>query len=580
MKLGIEKVLYPNSGHMGEGSRGEYLPSITGLLTSPYDSWNVDILRSEEDIGSQHKFEPSATESSCISGEEVSELDDESEEDRDADGSDTEGVAPRLQSSPCPHEERRSSERYFPRSHHSSSGRKTKRKHRKKHFKDSNSRVQSSEEEEREISSTSVFASLLSRDEPPATFDPTPPESSQSFSALLSSEEPIPSYRSSWGGERQEALHDNWQRTAPHYNREDVDNSMKSVNWYRDEDIDLDSYRKSKFGDPSLIGDPLDDVGSRVRGHSAVKLLTKNVNGLKKKIKKFEEEFEKSFGYRPSHADKMKHKDIKKYMADLSKAKKELKQMKEDVPEKKVRSYQKPFPISLLRCQESTNVSSVTQTSSSPTLPNKVTKETYRQVEERLSVKRTEAGRPTKVADLSLDQLKEEKTDIQKALLFYESVHGRPNTREDKELVRPLYDRYRLVKRSVNKLITRPKENIAELPPIIEHVVMDFTLASPQHRGSLKEEDDSEEEESAISALPLNPDPHPEVVPTSTPELNLGDLHALPIHELKERKKEAREEKRRLRHSLPRIRGKIREGNGKENAEGRPRTHGEKLQRI
>ncbi|KAB7507958.1 hypothetical protein Anas_05254 [Armadillidium nasatum] len=113
----------------------EYLPSITGLLTSPYDSWNVDILRSEEDIGSQHKFEPSATESSCISGEEVSELDDESEEDRDADGSDTEGVAPPLQSSPCPHEERRSSERYFPRSHHSSSGRKTKRKHRKKHFK-------------------------------------------------------------------------------------------------------------------------------------------------------------------------------------------------------------------------------------------------------------------------------------------------------------------------------------------------------------------------------------------------------------------------------------------------------------
>ena len=60
-------------------------------------------------------------------------------------------------------------------------------------------------------------------------------------------------------------------------------------------------------------------------GHSAIKILTKNINSIKRKIKKFEEEFEAAFGYRPSHSDKMKHKDIKKYMSELSKARKELK---------------------------------------------------------------------------------------------------------------------------------------------------------------------------------------------------------------------------------------------------------------
>ncbi len=48
---------------------------------------------------------------------------------------------------------------------------------------------------------------------------------------------------------------------------------------------------------------------------------------------------------------------------------------------------------------------------------------------------------------MSVDQLSQEKRDIQKALLQFERVHGRPSSRHDKETMRPLYDRYRLVKR-------------------------------------------------------------------------------------------------------------------------------------
>ncbi len=48
---------------------------------------------------------------------------------------------------------------------------------------------------------------------------------------------------------------------------------------------------------------------------------------------------------------------------------------------------------------------------------------------------------------MSVDQLGQEKRDIQKALLQFEKVHGRPSSRHDKETMRPLYDRYRLVKK-------------------------------------------------------------------------------------------------------------------------------------
>lgn len=61
-----------------------------------------------------------------------------------------------------------------------------------------------------------------------------------------------------------------------------------------------------------------------------IKQLTKQVNSLKKKVKKFEEEFENENGYRPSHSDRLEDKAIKKICSDLSKLRKELKQLKED----------------------------------------------------------------------------------------------------------------------------------------------------------------------------------------------------------------------------------------------------------
>jgi hypothetical protein len=66
-----------------------------------------------------------------------------------------------------------------------------------------------------------------------------------------------------------------------------------------------------------------------------------------------------------------------------------------------------------------------------------------------LSEKRLLAGRSENLDELSREQLLDEKLAVQKALLYLEGIFGRPVTRGDRDLVRPLYDRYRALKRLV-----------------------------------------------------------------------------------------------------------------------------------
>nr|XP_053632058.1 uncharacterized protein LOC128688314 isoform X6 [Cherax quadricarinatus] len=425
--------------------------------------------------------------------------------------------------------------------------------------KDSGSHSQSTEEEK-----TPSYLSSLTSDDEPTRYDPVPPEVStcelglrgsqqrpSGFSELVDASEPVTSDRGSWGM-RGAAHTDPFHRTAPRYSRFDDEDSAIQSSWYRsDEDDTVISPRVSR----AFIntGAPQGRDDNPPPGQSAVKILMKNINSIKKRIKRYEEEFEASFGYRPSHSEKMKHKEIKKYMSELSKARKELKQMKDGVAG--LVSVPTVFPLSLLRCQESTNPGARPAGSSSSTAG------TLRHVEDRLREKRSLSGRPAELTNMSCVEMQEEKTALQKALLYYEAIHGRPTTREDRDLVRPLYDRYRQVKRIVVRSSSRTKENLAELPPIIEHVAMDFTLASPQHRSSLQ----GDEIEKLIPAAPNTPpgfDSPPTfdssqaaVAQSDDPKdgqrsVALGDLHALPLSELRERKKEAREEKKKLRRLL------------------------------
>ncbi|XP_045101855.1 protein FAM13C-like isoform X8 [Portunus trituberculatus] len=537
----------PLKGERPWGSSGIRAPSSLVLHPPALSSRST-----KEIVANLDSFRPEAPtytkspESSCVSAQDNWET-----------GGESDGraiYAPEVDT----HEERRFSERFFPRNFPPPSRRnrrRTKKRHHVHSPQDSGSQSQSAEEEK----SSSCFSSLTSDDEP-TRYDPIPTDvmpctmglraaihsPSSGLSELVDASEPVTSDRGSWGM-RDASVCDSWHRTAPRYSRFDDDSSVQN-NWYRDEDDVMVSPRSSQaFVDTRPP--PGQDDHSPPPGQGAVKILMKNINTIKKKIKRYEEEFEAAAGYRPSHSEKMKHKEIKKYMSELSKARKELKQMKDDVAG--LVSVPNVYPLSLLRCQESTNPGAKSTSTGSGTA------DTLRQVEDRLRDKRSAVGRPMELKSMNSTEMQDEKTALQKALLYYESLHGRPTTREDRDLARPLYDRYRQVKRIVMR--ARTKENMVELPPIIEHVAMDFTLASPQHRSSLQG-DEGEKLILAPSNTPVTDNaPNTNFTQIDTPSndpkegqrsLALGDLHALPISELRERKKEAREEKKKLRRTL------------------------------
>lgn len=99
---------------------------------------------------------------------------------------------------------------------------------------------------------------------------------------------------------------------------------------------------------------------------------------------------------------------------------------------------------------------------------------------QRLQVKRDEVDRSFKLEDQTSDQLVQEKTAMQRALLYLESLYGRPITREERDAARPLYNRYRIIKRMVSRdaALTNIASVVPELPTILEHEAMAFTAAS------------------------------------------------------------------------------------------------------
>lgn len=172
-----------------------------------------------------------------------------------------------------------------------------------------------------------------------------------------------------------------------------------------------------------------------------LKNLAKHINGLKKKIKKYEDEFEENFGYRPSHSDKMSNRDIKRLCTELNKLRKEHKSLKEDP----IGAFLTPGNMN----NRQLNIANDPVNNNNSYEKSKVTsmEEMVKEIEKKLSEKRIKYNRPDNMEDLSYEQLLDEKTAVQKALLHIESVFGRPVSKEDRAVVRPLYDRYRTLKR-------------------------------------------------------------------------------------------------------------------------------------
>lgn len=168
-----------------------------------------------------------------------------------------------------------------------------------------------------------------------------------------------------------------------------------------------------------------------------LKTLAKQINSLKKKIKRYEGEFEDNFGYRPSHSDKMSNRDIKKLVTELNKVRKEHKILKEGFGSLLTST-------KLSREEIMNNNNNADDKLRSSTMAEMVT-----EVDKKLAEKRDRYNRPENMEDLTYEQLMDEKSIVQKALLHIENTFGRPVSKDDRSIVRPLYDKYRSLKRNL-----------------------------------------------------------------------------------------------------------------------------------
>ena len=85
--------------------------------------------------------------------------------------------------------------------------------------------------------------------------------------------------------------------------------------------------------------------------------------------------------------------------------------------------------------------------------------DTIAEVDRRLKERRRSAGRPESVDEMTAEQHSAEKLAMQKALLTLEKVCGRATSKQDREIVRPLYDRYRQLKRIVARAASVSKSD-------------------------------------------------------------------------------------------------------------------------
>ncbi|XP_049741686.1 protein FAM13A isoform X3 [Elephas maximus indicus] len=302
--------------------------------------------------------------------------------------------------------------------------------------------------------------------------------------------------------------------------------------------------------------------------------LTRRIQSLKKKIRKFEERFEEERKYRPSHSDKAANPEVLKWTNDLARFRKQLKESKlkiseEDLtPRMRQRSNTLPksFGSQLEKDEEKKQelVEKAIKPSAEATLES---------IQRKLQEKRAETSRPEDIKDMTKDQIANEKVALQKALLYYESIHGRPVTKNERQVMKPLYDRYRLVKQILSRVNTIPiigspssKRRSPLLQPIIEGETASFFK-------EIKEEEEGSEDDTNTKpdfTVTLKTDfsarcfldqleddadgfisPMDDIMPSKcSQDTGLSNLHAASIPELLEHLQEMREEKKRIRKKL------------------------------
>nr|XP_032652673.1 protein FAM13C isoform X5 [Chelonoidis abingdonii] len=243
--------------------------------------------------------------------------------------------------------------------------------------------------------------------------------------------------------------------------------------------------------------------------------LTKHLQSLKRKIRKFEEKFEQEKKYRPSHSDKTSNPEVLKWMNDLAKGRKQLKELKLKMSEeqnctpkapKRIVEHESPGIYKETRKQEAAS-----------TEPNPSVEETMDTIMKRLKEKRQLFNLPETIKV----------------------------TKQERSIMKPLYDRYRIIKQllSTPSLITTIEEEDSD-----EDRSQSSHELSSSSASNLPVDDHlccSDEENEPVIVSPLD-----EKKAIKQPALSLSNLHEATMPVLLEHLRETRADKKRLRKAL------------------------------
>ncbi|NWX73396.1 FA13C protein, partial [Alca torda] len=185
--------------------------------------------------------------------------------------------------------------------------------------------------------------------------------------------------------------------------------------------------------------------------------LTKHLQSLKRKIRKYEEKFEQEKKYLPSHGDKTSNPEVLKWMNDLAKGRKQLKELKLRISEEQNCTSRAPQRND--HCENTGTSKEAAPQEATSVEPAPSVEETMDNVLRRLKEKRQHFNLPETIKV----------------------------TKQEKSLMKPLYDRYRIIKK---------------------------LLAAPSLITTIQEEEDSDEDHSQ-----------------SSHELSSGPISCLPVEE-------------------------------------------------
>uniref|UniRef100_A0A8B9IY13 Family with sequence similarity 13 member C n=1 Tax=Amazona collaria TaxID=241587 RepID=A0A8B9IY13_9PSIT len=244
--------------------------------------------------------------------------------------------------------------------------------------------------------------------------------------------------------------------------------------------------------------------------------LTKHLQSLKRKIRKYEEKFEQERKYLPSHGDKTSNPEVLKWMNDLAKGRKQLKELKLRMSEERncvSRAPQRNYHSESTGTPKEAGTQEATSTEPAPSV-----EETMDSVLRRLKEKRQHFNLPETIKV----------------------------TKQEKNLMKPLYERYRIIKK---------------------------LLVTPSLITTIQEEEDSDEDHSQsshelsfgpISCLPVDEhlcysqeDNEPAYVSPLDEKkvfrqtaLSMSNLHEATMPVLLEHLRETRADKKRIRKAL------------------------------